>query len=83
MMIAVDVYVPYLGSTYDFNLDEGASISDLITEMMAMICAKERWPIPVSAKNLTLFSLAEMRMLTPAASLCQEGIKTGQRLILC
>lgn len=83
MMIAVDVYVPYLGSTYDFNLDEGTPISSLITEMMATICAKERWPIPASAKNLALFSPAKMQMLTPAASLCQEGIKTGQDLILC
>lgn len=83
MMIAVDVYVPYLGSTYDFNLDEGTPISSLITEIMAMICVKERWPIPASAENLALFSPAKMRMLTPAASLCQEGIKTGQRLILC
>lgn len=82
-MIAVDVYVPYLGSTYDFSLDERAPISFLIDEIVAMICLKERWPTPAATNDLTLFSPAQMRALTYTSSLCQEKINAGQRLILC
>ena len=82
-MIAVDVYVPYLGSTYDFSLDDRAPISSLINEIAAMICLKERWPMPTATGDLALFSPAQMRMLAYMSSLYQEGIKAGQSLILC
>lgn len=82
-MIAVDVYVPYLGSTYDFSLDERAPISSLIDEIVAMICLKERWPIPTATSDFSLFSPAQMRELTYASSLRQEKISSGQSLILC
>lgn len=82
-MIAVDVYVPYLGSTYDFNLDERSPISSLINEITSMICMKERWLMPATTGELALFSPTQMRMLSYADSLYQEGIKPGQSLILC
>lgn len=82
-MIAVDVYVPYLGSTYDFNLDDKVPVSSLINEIAAMICLKERWPMPTATSGLALFSPTQMRMLAYMNSLYQEGIKAGQSLILC
>lgn len=82
-MIAVDVYVPYLGFTYDFSLDERVNISSLIDEIAVMICLKEQWPIPEVTTELTLFSSEQMRVLHRTSSLYQERISTGQRLILC
>lgn len=82
-MIAVDVYVPYLGTTYDFNLDDRAPISSLINEIAAMICLKERWPMPTATDDLALFCPAQMQMLAYMSSLYQEGIRAGQSLILC
>lgn len=82
-MIAVDVYVPYLGSSYDFSLDDGAPISALINEIAAMVCLRERRPMPTATDDLALFSPAQMRMLNCRSSLYQEGIKAGQSLILC
>lgn len=82
-MIAVDVYMPYSGLTYDFNLDESEPISSLIHELATMICLKEHWSLPTTTDNLALFSPAQKRMLSRMNSLYQEGIRAGQRLILC
>lgn len=82
-MITVDVYVPYLGSTYDFNLDESVPISSLIIEIASLICLKERWPMPAFPNNLVLFSITQMHMLANTSSLYQEKIKAGQHLVLC
>ncbi len=82
-MITVDIYVPYLNLSYDFSLDETASISSLINEIAAMVCLKEHWTAPETTDELALFLPSEKRMLNPSNSLNREGIKSGQRLILC
>lgn len=82
-MITVDVHVPYLSTTYDFNLDETVPIAALIDELTTTICLKERWTPPETIQDLSLFSLAQKRILSRTGSLYSEGIHTGQRLILC
>lgn len=82
-MIAVDVYVPYLGQTYDFSLDETAPIASLIDEIVAMICSKERWPMPISTSKLSLFTPKQSCELPCASTLAHEKIDAGQSLILC
>lgn len=82
-MIAVDVYVPYTGSVYDFNLDERTPVSLLIREMVEIICQKERWAVPVRTDGLALFGSKHMGVLAGTGSLEQAGVKAGQHLILC
>lgn len=82
-MITVDIYTPFLGVTYDFSLDETVTISTVIEEIAAMICAKERWPYPSNCEKLGLFSPTYKRELQKSKTLFDESIKTGQRLILC
>ncbi len=82
-MVMVDVYVPYLNSSYDFSLDETATISSLINEIAALICLKEHWPVPATTDKLSLFLPAQKRMLAPSSSLIREDVTSGQRLVLC
>ena len=82
-MIAVDVYVPYLGETYDFSLDETVPIASLIDEIVAMICSKERWPTPASTSELRLFAPKQSRELPCVSTLAHEKVDAGQSLILC
>lgn len=83
IMITIDIMVPYSNCVYDFNLDDTVPISFLIEEITAMICAKEHWPALSSASGLALFYPGAKRMLDRSKSLADEGIITGQQLILC
>lgn len=82
-MITVDIYVPYSNQTYDFTLEETASISALIEEIVPAICAKEQWPMPGCMDELTLFCPAYQRGLCRTQSLADQAVVSGQRLILC
>ena len=41
-MILVDIYVPSVEQTYDFNIDENAPVSSVIEEVAAMVSQKEQ-----------------------------------------
>ena len=40
-MILVDITVPALDNTYDFRLDEDATVAEIMDEVVSMICQKE------------------------------------------
>jgi len=40
-MIEVDVFVPALKKTYDFELDEHTSVANIIEEIVEMVCQNE------------------------------------------
>lgn len=82
-MITVDIYVPYLNVSYDFSLDETASVGLVIEEIAALICLKERWPTSQAANQLELYDSAHRKALLRTSSLYESGIHSGQRLILC
>jgi len=82
-MIEVDIQVPYIGKVYDFNLNENVPIASIVAEVATMICASERWPLQTSENRLGLFCPVRMRQLMPSRTLRDEGIITGQSLILC
>lgn len=81
-MILVDVYVPIMEETFDFNLDEKALISDLVVEMGEIICQKENWPKPKNDGNLLLCSVRSRHVLPEDSTLEGMGITSGSRLML-
>lgn len=82
-MITVDVYVPYLNVSYDFNLDETAPVGLIVEELASLVCLKERWPVSSRASQLELFAVAGKTALHKDESLLDAGVRSGQRLILC
>jgi ribosomal protein L32 len=81
-MISVDIYVPVLGKSYDFSLDEDASVAALLEELCDMICQHERWPAVAAPQNLLLSCPQTGSVLEPHRSLCDCGVRTGYRLLL-
>lgn len=81
-MMMVDIYVPGVGQTYDFNVDENAKISLLIEELAGMICQKEQCTLSGNIKELLLVSLTRNRMLNPGLTLLHYKIGQGERLML-
>lgn len=82
-MILVDVYVPYMNTSFDFNLDDTATISSVIEEVVTIICAKEHWKASEPVDEFRFFSPSQGRVLDCSNSLKDELIQTAHKLILC
>lgn len=81
-MILVDVTVPSLNKTYDFQLDEKVPVSMIIDEISEMIIQKERCELIGERASLMLCSMKDGRELPVNASLEQSRIVVGDTLIL-
>lgn len=81
-MILVDVYVPSIGNTYDFQLDEGVPIGSLIEEISEMIGQKEHCRIVGDCAKLMLCSPKNRMILPKDVSLSSCCMATGDSLIL-
>ncbi len=81
-MILVDVYVPSVDQTYDFNLDENAKAQVIIEEIVEMIGQKEHTSIVGSIDRLMLCDRLTRRTLRGDISLLANGIKNGSSMIL-
>ena len=81
-MILVDIYVPSVGNTYDFRLDEEEKISAIIEEIRELIGQKEHCQIVGDIKKLMLCSKKNQQILPKHSTLSANGIVTGSSLLL-
>lgn len=81
-MILVDVYVPSVESTYDFQLDEDVRIDLLIEEICEMICRREHCQSDGKTSRLMLCSMDTREIIPKHTTLAAYGVKTGARLML-
>ena len=81
-MILVDIYVPSVNRTYDFQLNEQIPICTLVDEISEMICQKEHSKIVGKTDELLLCVFETSRILNPQYSLEELGVKTGDKLLL-
>ena len=81
-MILVDIYVPSVDKTYDFQLNEQIPVSMVIEEISEMIGQKEHAALKGNVADLTLCSYVSRTVLNREKTLEQEGIITGNRLLL-
>ena len=82
-MITVEVIIPAMSSSCDFNLDENATIGSIIDEVATLACLKERWPVPEHMERLEFYDTENSEKLKRSSSLYESGVMPGQRLILC
>lgn len=81
-MILVDVTVPSVEKTYDFNLDENAQISSVIEEIAGMICQMEHCSMIGKKDELLLCRYEEQVVLDKHSTLKECGIINGKKLLL-
>lgn len=81
-MILVDVKVPGIDKSYDFNLDENAQIHLVLEEIVEMICQKEQCKLIGDKDNLLLCRYDGNVILDKQASLKECGITNGYQLLL-
>lgn len=80
-MILVDVYVPMLDCRYDFELDEETKTEILIGEVISLIEQKEKLGRKME-RDKFFYDLERERMLKWNENLVQQGVKSGDRLVL-
>ena len=81
-MILVDVVVPSVDKSYDFNLDENAQIALVMEEIVGMICQKEQCKIIGDKTNLLLCRYDGQVILDKQMTLRECGIMNGYKLLL-
>ncbi len=79
-MILVDIYVPSLDKTFDFRLDERASVESLTAEITEMIGSETG--SPGKEGGFYLCSMDQERILPGNSTPAQCGIRNGSRLML-
>lgn len=80
-MITIDVYVPMIGKTYDFSIDENIIVETIIEEITELIIQKENF-VSSEISDMYLFSHSDNQMLNKMFSLKENGIDTGDKLLL-
>lgn len=81
-MVLVDIYVPSLDKTYDFQLDESASVENLIAEIAEMIGNETRSGGKLAAEKFFLCSMKQEKILQKKRTLQDYDIQNGCRLML-
>ena len=81
-MILVDIYVPSVDKTYDFQLNEDIEISTVVEEISEMIGQKEHSKITGQVDQLMLCNYRTSCILSREYTLKEAGIVNGDKLLL-
>jgi len=81
-MILVDIYVPSIDETYDFQLDENAEIGKIVIEVVGIISKKMKRNNQTDAGNFRIYDTSRGEELLQMETLASCGIHDGDRLML-
>lgn len=81
-MVLVDIYVPSVDRTYDFQLNEKSNIQIIIEEITEMVERKEHSKIMGEPKELMLCRYKGEQVLDKNSTLEDLGVLSGEKLIL-
>ena len=81
-MILIDVSVPYFGEVLDFEADENAPISDVISRMVELLCARHKAMRVGRPEDFFMFSGDGEILYFAKKSLRDYGIESGNRVLL-
>lgn len=81
-MIIVDIKVPALEKVYNFSVEEKAKVSDLIEEVVELICQKEHLAFSGDLEEMALCFVEGGVQCDREQSLSDYGVTGGSELIL-
>lgn len=81
-MILVDIYIPSMDKTYDFQVDETVPIENLIIEIAEMIGNETKSGKEICADKFLLCCMEKELIFQKTSSLQAYGIRNGSRLLL-
>lgn len=81
-MILVDIFVPTIDNTYDFKLDENTKCGLVKNEIIKLICQKEKFKLEGANIDLFICDSKGRSLLNEEKTLSENGIESGDKLIL-
>ncbi len=80
-VILVDVEVPAIQQVFDFELDDNASVGEVMKQMVRLITEKEGLK-ETDAEKMLLYACKHEKILNTDMSFKEQGVWAGQRLML-
>ncbi len=81
-MIIVEIKVPALDKTYDFQLEENVPLKDVRREIGEIICRKEQLSLEGDVADLLMWDAKEKRQLALEETAYENGLRTGDCILL-
>lgn len=81
-MILVEIVVPSTDGSYEFKLNEDIPVGVLLEEICSVVSEKEQCRLSDSGESLILFNYKKKAELSPNMTLYENGITTGDKLVL-
>ncbi len=81
-MILLDIYIPSLGMTYDFRIDENVRIINVLQEISEMLTNKYKSTLNKPAEEFMLCSITDGRVLNSNKTLAENKITNGCKLLM-
>lgn len=81
-MIIVEIKVPALDKTYDFQLEENVPLGELRKEIGEIICRKEQLSLKGDVKDLLIWDANGKRQLLLEKTAYENGLRTGDCILL-
>lgn len=81
-MINVDIFVPAIDRTYNFNLAEDEPITYLIDEITELICKKEHSELAGNKEMFFMGSVDQKISFNSKQALRDYSVKNGETLVL-
>ena len=81
-MVMVNIDVPVMGKSYDFQIEENVPLSDIVYQVRDTICLQEQCGIWGDGHDLTLWDAERKVRLSLDRTAGEYGIRTGMHLIL-
>ena len=81
-MVLVEVEVPSLRKTYDFKLNTEEKIENIITEIVLVICQKEKEEVLTRSRDMMLTVLSKGIIMNNNYTLSDYSVVDGMKLLL-
>ena len=81
-MILLELYFQELNREYDVQLDESLPVGGLIDDLVELIAQKEHLTLDKNPGLFLMYDKANRRILHPHTTLSENGIQSGQQLVL-
>lgn len=81
-MIMVEIYFAEMNRSYDFRLEENVSVSQVVEDVVGKIAQMERVPVGKDPGLFILCSKENRRIFDRAATLVQNGVQSGDKIML-
>ena len=81
-MINIDVYFPSINATYDFQVNEEATVSEVVREIGEMMCKKEKSRLDKKIGEFFLCEKESEQILPENMPLNKCGVENGSFLFM-